>query len=121
MKIQEIIVEQQINEVLPAVGVAVLAGLQAIWPSGLMRAAMSTLNWYITYEGIKYLTEIIISKGRDPHTITAEEIGEIVMTLIVLYLQKSRLVANTNEVMRNIPKDTIKRVGEFIKQRLPRK
>jgi hypothetical protein len=107
-----------VNEV--AFVAPVLAGLQAIWSSGMMQTAMTALNYYATYEGIKYITDTIVAKGRDPQTIDAEELGIIVMNLLLLYLQKSKLVADTSTIMSNIPRDTIKRVGEFIRQRLPR-
>jgi len=118
MKIQEVTLKTQINEV--AFIPPLLAGLQAVWSSGMMQTAMTVLNYYATYEGIKYITDTIIAKGRDPETIDAEEVGMIVINLLLLYMQKSKLIADTNTILSNIPQDTIKRVGEFIRQRLLR-
>ena len=43
----------------------------------------------------------------------------VVLNLVTLYLQKNMLVKDTSTIVNNIPRDIIRRMGEFIKQKLP--
>jgi len=106
--------EDIVTEALPALLIPVGQAL-GVYGS----AALTALNYYATYEGIKYIVDTIREKGRDPGSMDAEEIGMVVLNLVTLYLQKNMLIKDTSTIINNIPRDAIRRMGEFIKQKLP--
>ena len=106
--------EDMVTEALPALLIPVGQAL-GVYGS----AALTALNYYATYEGIKYIVDTIREKGRDPGSMDAEEIGMVVLNLVTLYLQKNMLIKDTSTIINNIPRDAIRRMGEFIKQKLP--
>ena len=106
--------EDIVTEALPALLIPVGQAL-GVYGS----AALTALNYYATYEGIKYIVDIIREKGRDPGSMDAEEIGMVILNLVTLYLQKTMLIKDTSTIINNIPRDAIRRMGEFIKQKLP--
>lgn len=106
--------EDIVTEALPALLIPVGQAL-GVYGS----AALTALNYYATYEGIKYIVDTIREKGRDPGSMDAEEIGMVILNLVTLYLQKTMLIKDTSTIINNIPRDAIRRMGEFIKQKLP--